>query len=1075
MSNWTLTNGGWNFSTDRLHRNATAGYSNLPLINTGTSKTFFNNKTYVWKVSLFEIDDYQVSSALTLISPWVGGSSFSNGSYAIDNRIDTGGTQMESYPIPTGNIYLYSRPDTNVSSGQYLTFLATNTYRGLSGSPTSTPSSGQGIRSVDIYEQDFIVNGYTWIKQLNESPSGLSESPTLLAAKSRSSSGWSFISGGLSYNEYYRWFDVDDPTYFPRGINNISSNSYRNNNFITKYIPYSFFNLRFGYQKFIPTDPLTLLPTYPFDSNAGIRVYLSPTIPYSGTDENIFNNFLQNEAVLIAGLTATGATGVGLFGLSGNQYLIFVGDKAGTTSSTDVIITDIKIEGGYHESNNRQYVMSLPDITTTGLTGATFSNIIGNASTLDPQTLSNLSQISSKIGNGSFQSGIWENGVWNNGWRLDTGVKEFYDIDLYIKTLSDIKWRLRITGETQSVSHFNIGDEVSIGNIVAVDINNNRKIIKDSFKIVGKSINGINERIGFLIVELETTFPIMRIIRDSENHRIKITKNIWLSGVFLNGYFSGVWNYGLFRGYPLITEMRETSWIDGIFEGGHFTSRNYIFGTFSDTVYRNGKLGLTFSSKHRLIVGDIINIDKFDKTVNSTYDGETKVVDVLNDFEIITDLKFKQNTVLEGGNYYSYYSNGLIQNMNFDSKNISEVTSNESLNSGAVFVYNSWLDVIYSTQSAVNIGRRQTQINEISKRTYSENNLYGYPTGDILSSNSTFRDSHSLDFRTYKLGKKYQTYNDFIGDSSIFTEYFGPTGSEINLFIDQGWTFSVSDQKVLGFTPSILISRTDSTLQKLTGEELNVKSSNRGVVIDISTPNNQIRNRSLDKIEKDRYTIIEFDLVDYKSNDIWNLPTLSANDAFFYSSLDITDTLNREPVLDFNNINFVKRSVIQGTSSVVKSVRATYLPINENINHINTMGKRKIEYFFNKTNLSMNIKGSGAGGLHQTDISLNNLKIQEVDMIPFFQYFTEENINKSVQIPLQGISPFIDYSDVNFRFIDNVSIGLDSINANIEETNNLFSGVGIGVSGAVTLTGLLSGSNNTNQVTAGDQFFNSQQ
>jgi hypothetical protein len=33
-----------------------------------------------------------------------------------------------------------------------------------------------------------------------------------------------------------------------------------------------------------------------------------------------------------------------------------------------------------------------------------------------------------------------------------------------------------------------------------------------------------------------------------------------------------VWNYGLFRGYPVITEMEDTYWIDGIYNGGKFAS-----------------------------------------------------------------------------------------------------------------------------------------------------------------------------------------------------------------------------------------------------------------------------------------------------------------------------------------------------------------------------------------------------------------------------------------------------------------------------------------------------------------------
>ena len=68
-------------------------------------------------------------------------------------------------------------------------------------------------------------------------------------------------------------------------------------------------------------------------------------------------------------------------------------------------------------------------------------------------------------------------------------------------------------------------------------------------------------------------------------------------------------------------------------------------------------------------------------------------------------------------------------------------------------------------------------------------------------------------------------------------------------------------------------------------------------------------------------------------------------------------------------------------------------------------------------------------------------------MIPFFQYFTEDNINKGIEIPYQGLSPFIDYTNSNFNFIDSLSIGLNSIA--LQNSNVLVSGVAVGISGVV--------------------------
>ena len=100
-----------------------------------------------------------------------------------------------------------------------------------------------------------------------------------------------------------------------------------------------------------------------------------------------------------------------------------------------------------------------------------------------------------------------------------------------------------------------------------------------------------------------------------------VTQNVWLSGGFLNGYFKGIWNYGLFKGYPLITEMYDSHWIDGIFDGGHFNTVKYTVPNFYDTLFTTdsnyfGYVGLTFSTPHGLAKGDLVTINKTDKTIS---------------------------------------------------------------------------------------------------------------------------------------------------------------------------------------------------------------------------------------------------------------------------------------------------------------------------------------------------------------------------------------------------------------------------------------------------------------------------
>ncbi len=186
------------------------------------------------------------------------------------------------------------------------------------------------------------------------------------------------------------------------------------------------------------------------------------------------------------------------------------------------------------------------------------------------------------IGNGLFKSGIWENGIWNNGYRSNSFIGEedyfkfsdvvglngvtpyagkgTYQIDskTWLVTLQSIDTLIGLT----------IGDKVSIGNLVAIDINESRKLIKDYF-----TIKDIDLNFNTIVVELISNFPIIRVEKDSPNHLIYVTKNVWLTGAFLNGLYRGVWNNGLFKSYPLIGVIGNTHWVDGKLDGGRFISR----------------------------------------------------------------------------------------------------------------------------------------------------------------------------------------------------------------------------------------------------------------------------------------------------------------------------------------------------------------------------------------------------------------------------------------------------------------------------------------------------------------------
>ena len=1014
--NGSIGSGGpdWILSTDRMQINQSpsrwfGAASSLiyTLSYTGTSYNWKSNKSYQFSTRMRAFHSGAISSSFSMTPAWSDTLRFSSPTSPSQSIAST--TETTTY-----NFYHYSSPPSSLNSTYYMNYKANGTF--------SSSTRNTGILGLTATEIDFSIQGFSFVKRNGHELNNVSGTGVTNA----NSLGWYYDRA----QDCYYWYDSSINDQYPVGgpaNGKISDPGYRTNNYIGKFVSFGNFNLSFTYQN---------------DSPFPLSIYLSPSLPITSA-----GSITQPSGSVLLGTVSYGLTYSAFYGLRGGQYVYFVGPNVGTASAgntySSIFLLNIKIEGGYHSGNNRQYLLtnsatySNPTtLAPIGLTGATYSALVGSGNTVNATQSISLSKIFSKLGNGTFKSGVWENGVWNSGWRVDSGMYDFYDIFQHFSYNRLKKWRVQIQGPTSSVAEFAIGDNVSIGNIVAIDINNDRRLVKNYFTIINKTVDTI-------IVEFDNNFPLRRIERDSENHRIYVTKNVWLSGGFLNGYFKGIWNYGLFKGYPLITEMYDSHWIDGIFDGGHFSAVKYPGATFSDTLFSTdinyfGYVGLTFSTPHKLTRNDLVTIKMNAPVLNPQYEGEWAVLSIVNNYHIIVDIPWGSNSFLEGGSLTVNKSKGLIQNMSFKSNNRSRITSVISNESDTVFSYNSWIDVNYDNEKSVSIGKPQTLINRTSQRTYTENNLYGYPTLDVLSSDSTFRDSYSLTIRKYKLGTKYKIFNDFIGESSKFQDQFGATGPDDARFISYGWTYSRQSPASLTFSRTV-----DNGIPPITGEELRVQAIGSGGVLDI-TPTEGILNRSTDNLEKFRYTKVSFDALTFSSNytfteDGEKSPQIKPG---FSSKGTIVDT----PSINFNNINKVRRVSYLGTFSFFTTfVEATFLPIYKNVNHLLTTKKTKVEYFYNKRNLSMVFRGDAT---QTSTYVIDNLNFYEVDMIPFFQYFTIDNINNGVEIPYQGISPFIDYSNANFNFIDNIAIGLDSIQT--QNSNTSISGVGIGIGSAGT-------------------------
>ena len=526
---------------------------------------------------------------------------------------------------------------------------------------------------------------------------------------------------------------------------------------------------------------------------------------------------------------------------------------------------------GYGTTYNNQ-LYNFPNSDTNGApynfgpTGSTVSL----PSDLFPYTIAENSIVSLKFGNGVFKSGIWYGGFWNDGWRAPWGTNDdiyyFSKVNSYLNVypnvwdvnLQSLGSSLTFSGYVSQFSDIQIGDKVSIGNLVFIDINENRNLVKDFYRVVYVSPTSIT-------VEISTGLPVRRIEMDSDNHLIYVTKNIWLTGAFYNGLFRGIWNYGLFKGYPFITVMKDSHWINGLFDGGRFIST--------------------------------------------------------------------QNRYISQGNTYSY-NTGLIQNFYFRDNNIAYQGE---------YLFDSWIDVNYLTYSMTNINQSKVTFDSTLQVNYSSGNLKGYPTVDVLSSQSIFRNSYDLKYQYYNLGYNYKIYNDFIGDGSYFSYPMSSTSIPPGTaeFFSYGWTYSSND-----FSYSSNTSTDDDS----------------SLLISVGTSDQTlIDNTYSDEIVKGRYSVIDFDLNFvsplYQSN---GLPSIYFLNSFTYNG--------------FSNV----------------------------INHgeFGFPGNKK-EYFYNRNSLSMLLASPSA-----FTASFGKIQFYETDMIPFFQYTTIYNVDANIRNPIYGTGSF---------------------------------------------------------------------
>jgi hypothetical protein len=712
--------------------------------------------------------------------------------------------------------------------------------------------------------------------------------------------------------------------------------------------------------------------------------------------------------------------------------------KYSSTSGSRLVITHLKIQlkNTQYSSvyNNKLYtvfdsnpeindVMALP--STQVVSGVTSSIAYSGAS-------SKGLPISIRFGNGIFTSGtasafssIWEFGVWNEGWRYDRNIIYFTNFmsfagtqkplvyagafqtkkvkkgevaNIFDKSISQIIPTQRIftvalfrtignltfddsttviqdpTPEERSdgtntlSSQLKVGDRVSVGNIVAIDINGERRLITETFRVVDviSPKNSSEGNLDVVYLQVILNYGARTIQRDSRSHLITITKNIWLNGAFLNGVFKGVWTNGLFKGGPYITKMKDSQWTEGIFDGGHFQAKSISYPVGSD--------------------------------------------EDLATFSI---------------------PSGVIQNFIFKDNDQKLTPYQHS--------YNSWIDVNYYTSSVVTVGEEQTanidpeddnkllipialglplQLGENTPT-----NFLGYPTDDVLRSQSYLRNNTDSNFSTYKLGSKYKESTNYLevdGDQvvnrppreainiptpdndiniGLFNRYYNTVGTaSLRDRLGVGLKNFITDGFTYGTLEAYKISGPPGSKYEAPGYISNTTEGNLGV-LEIRPDS---KNWSGD--------VIHCDVLDntYVTNNF---------------------KPNRYNYITFDYITTGSASLFFSVLPPIGEIKSTGIVPKTQLN-LATRGVTKIkDYFYNKRGLKLNyvnfIDESNLGfypGFGTYSTKIDNLKFVETDMIPFFLLGTESRINQKVVIPLGAVSPFIDFKDDDTNFLDSIVI-----------------------------------------------------
>jgi len=635
----------------------------------------------------------------------------------------------------------------------------------------------------------------------------------------------------------------------------------------------------------------------------------------------------------------------------------------------------------YHPSyNNFLY----PSMATNPFNGLDLihlpydSTISAQPSRLNLTTSRQNLPIETNWGNGLFRQGIWESGVWNNGWRANSFDQGFFDSDDILKSneifsvvrgIEASQWYITIQF-IDSISDYilrgyklSTGSKVSVSNLASYDTTNKRRVIFSLMEVI--EIDFPNNLIKLLY---KTQNNISSITKDSDFHLIYLTVNVWKNGAFLNGVFRGIFNNGIIVSNPLHVDMFHTHILNGYFDGGHFTSQ---LGTVQGVQYQTSLIQeMDFFDRNIGTVGR--------KTFKTWFDllyTETSKTHIKKPGSVIRSKRLQGQSYGTSPNYFDPLTSGKV------------VTSNIMVP-----------------------------------------NLSGFITNDVLKSSASFRDLNSSNSFIYSLGTKRTRFSNYYPNDGNFSTPISslPGQQGVSPFQSFGLTFSlirqqVKNQYAIGNNFRPFTFSVDS----------NTNDLNNGVLaISVLDPHPLMHNYSF-LLRNTQISTLPNRYYEF-SVKLFQQTTLGGD---MYMD-DIYQYMNEKFLLTANATTDPSPLLVGDLtpSSIVDSY----------VNHAQVPSSEKVEYFFNKNNvdiyfdmrsptLSSTDLAGGAGQFIPREafppgpsaIFIENISLYEVDMIPFFNYFTFGGgsgsigqIDLSVNSRYSAIAPNLGIINSDFEFVD---------------------------------------------------------